>query len=213
MQIIEESYAWSGNLVKRGAKTTHLILHHAAASRCTAQDIHRWHLGRGWRGIGYNYFVRKDGSIYRGRPEESAGGHTEGYNSCGIGICFEGNFETEYMSEEQREAGAELVADIVSRYPGIAVVRHKEVNATACPGKNFPTDEIKEGFMSYEKFREYMERYQAELADAEPSAWSQEARDWAEAGGIIKGDEQGRKQYKKPLSREEYIVMEYRQAK
>lgn len=212
MQIIEERYNWSSGLVARGGAATYLILHHAAASRCTAQDIHRWHLARGWRGIGYNYFVRKDGSIYRGRPEDSAGGHTEGYNSCGIGICFEGNFETEHMSGEQREAGAELVADIVSRFPGISVVCHRDVNATACPGRNFPAEEIKEGYMSYQKFKEYMETYSAELAEQEPSAWSQEARTWAEAGGIIKGDEYGRRQYKKPLTREEYVVMAYRQA-
>lgn len=213
MKVIEEAYDWSSPLVRRTVPVTHLIIHHAAVFECTAQDIHRWHLARGWRGIGYNYFVSKAGSIFRGRPEDMIGGHTEGYNNNGIGVCFEGNFEVEEMFDRQTEAGAQLVSDIASRYPDIIIIRHSEVNATACPGENFPFDEIKEGFMSYESFKSYMEQYMAELAQKDPSEWSAEARQWAESEGFIKGDELGRKQYKKPLTREEYVQMEYRQGK
>lgn len=213
MKVIEETYDWGSPLVVRTVPVTHLIIHHAAVSECTAQDIHRLHLAKGWRGIGYHYFISKAGGIYRGRPENMIGGHAEGYNNNGIGVCFEGNFEIEEMAEEQAQAGAELVSNIASRYSDIIIIRHKEVNATACPGKNFPFEKIKEGFMSYEKFKSYMEQYNAELAEKEPSEWSAEARKWAECEGFIKGDGQGRKQYRKPLTREEYVQMEYRQAK
>ena len=93
MQIIEKTYDWNGLLAARG-KTELLILHHAAAKTCSADDVHRWHLQNGWVGIGYHFFVRKDGSVYRGRPENAIGAHTVGYNSVSIGICFEGNFDT-----------------------------------------------------------------------------------------------------------------------
>jgi N-acetyl-anhydromuramyl-L-alanine amidase AmpD len=91
----------------------------------------------GWTGIGYNYYVRKDGNIYRGRPEEVAGAHTEGYNDKSIGICFEGNFETETMSEKQLEAGIWLIKDILTRY-NVPIAPHKNFANTACPGRNFP---------------------------------------------------------------------------
>ena len=75
MTIFDETYTWNGNLTWRN-QTTHAILHHAAMSKATAQDIHRIHRANGWVGIGYHYFVRKDGLIYRGRPEGAYGAHT-----------------------------------------------------------------------------------------------------------------------------------------
>ena len=146
MNIIETNYQWNGALSKR-VKTDKIVLHHAAASSCSAEDVHRWHLSKGWCGIGYHYLVRKDGTIYRGRPENTVGAHAYGANSTSIGICFEGNFETEGMTDAQKFAGAELVADILNRYglTATSVKKHSEINATACPGKNFPFDEIASG--------------------------------------------------------------------
>ena len=39
MKINEVDYKWNGSLTKRAA-TTRIILHHAAAKTCTAQQIH-----------------------------------------------------------------------------------------------------------------------------------------------------------------------------
>lgn len=127
-------------------KTTLLVLHHAAAKKCSVEDIHRWHKNNGWAGIGYHFFVRKDGSVYEGRPIKKVGAHAYGFNSSSIGICFEGNFETEKMSAAQKKAGMELVTYVKQLYPTITkVVGHRDLMATACPGKNFPFDEIAKG--------------------------------------------------------------------
>ncbi len=142
MKINEVSYEWAGSLEKRKS-TARIILHHAAAKTCSATDIHTWHLGNGWSGIGYHFLVRKDGTIYRGRPEDTVGAHTYGKNYDSIGICFEGNFESEIMGSAQREAGAELVTYLLNKYPGMtSICCHRDFNATACPGKNFPFDKI-----------------------------------------------------------------------
>ena len=69
MNIIEKTYNWNGKLSTR-SKTSRTILHHAESSSCTADDIHQWHLDRGWSGIGYHFFVRKDGSVYQLMPVE-----------------------------------------------------------------------------------------------------------------------------------------------
>lgn len=137
-KIIEPAYKWNGTLKKR-SKTEHLILHHAAANG-SAEDIHRYHVSLGWTGIGYHYYIRKDGSIYRGRPENTVGAHTVGYNDISIGVCFEGNFDVEYMSDAQRQGGEWLVNDIMTRYPNLKVGGHKDYDSTSCPGKHFSLD-------------------------------------------------------------------------
>lgn len=144
MKIIEERYAWNGGLVYvTAAQKDRIILHHAASASCTAQDIHRWHIANGWTGIGYHYFVRKDGSIYRGRPELTVGAHTEGYNTSGIGICCEGDYSKEQqMSAAQKRSLAQLVCDIQQRLGITLIQRHCDLNATECPGLFFPLAEI-----------------------------------------------------------------------
>ena len=141
MNVNEVTYNWSGKLEKR-TKTNYIVIHHAAATKCTAEDIHKWHLANGWCGIGYHYFVRKDGSIYRGRPEDRIGAHAYGVNNQSIGICCEGDFTKEQMPNEQLGSVAALTRELLDKYSlsDSAVLKHSEVknNATICPGNLFP---------------------------------------------------------------------------
>lgn len=138
--IIEPKLVWNSSLRNRN-KTNYIILHHAAGNG-DVLAIHNGHIARGYGGIGYNYYVRKSGQIYRGRPEKVEGAHTYGYNDESIGICFEGNFETDVMSDAQLYAGRWLIYDILKRYPDVEIKRHKDFDATACPGANFPMDKF-----------------------------------------------------------------------
>lgn len=140
MKIIEKNYRWCGNLVTR-PKTNYILLHHMAGNG-SVENIHTAHLKNGWAGIGYHFFVKKDGSIYRGRHIDKTGSHVSGHNSECLGVCFEGNFETETMPNAQLKAGQELVAYLKGVYPKAVFKKHKDLNATACPGKNFPFDKI-----------------------------------------------------------------------
>ena len=191
-----------GALTKRTV-TDRIILHHAAGNG-SVESVHNYHKGLGWSGIGYHYYVRKDGSIYRGRPEEMVGGHTSGYNYCSIGVCAEGNFETDVMSDAQREAIRALVLDIRTRYPDTQTIRHKDVAATACPGKNYPFD--------------YIAAAEPDPEDTPPETdtpsgidWETErtlAREWAMNTGLSDGERP-----RDCMLREEYWVSEYRKAK
>jgi N-acetylmuramoyl-L-alanine amidase len=143
MNIIKVNYAWKGNL-SLGNKPDSIVLHHAEASKCTVADIHSWHLGNGWCGIGYHYFVRKDGTIYTGRPENIIGSHCPTMNGHSIGICAEGEYMTETMPDTQRNAIIALCRDICSRYTITRIVGHKEVPySTNCPGIKYPLDNIR----------------------------------------------------------------------
>lgn len=138
---IKETNLKFGSLSVR-SKTSRIILHHADATTCDAKTIHQWHINNGWSGIGYHFVVRKNGTIERGRPENTVGAHAEGSNTDSIGICFEGNFQTETMSTAQKDAGKELVAYLKKKYSISKVQKHSDVCATTCPGKNFPFSEI-----------------------------------------------------------------------
>lgn len=117
-----------------------IVLHHAEWKVCSVEDIHRVHLNNGWSGIGYHYFIRKDGKVYRGRPEECQGAHTPSVNSKSVGICFEGSYMSDIMPTAQLNAGLELIADIRGRRGNLPVKFHKEISSTDCPGTNFPYD-------------------------------------------------------------------------
>lgn len=124
------------------SSTQRIILHHAAAKKCSAEDIHRWHLSNGWSGAGYHFLVRKDGTIYRLRPEEKVGAHAYGSNYNSLGVCFEGDYMVENMPDAAIKSGQELVAFLKEKY-GISTVQgHRDVGATNCPGDNFPFNQI-----------------------------------------------------------------------
>ena len=140
MEIIETNLQFKDMSTRKS--TERIILHHADAKNCSAEDIHRWHLNNGWSGAGYHFLVRKDGKVYRLRPEDKVGAHAYGSNNNSLGICFEGNYMEEDMPEAQKEAGKELVAYLKNKYNITTVQAHRDVCATSCPGDKFPFDEI-----------------------------------------------------------------------
>jgi len=140
MVIKEREWDWYGDLEQRDS-TEFAVIHHAAWSSCTADEIHRMHIKeKGFFGIGYHFFISKQGEIVRGRPFEAIGAHAKGYNDKSIGICLEGNLDTENVTPQQSSALIELLRYIQSIYKKIVILRHKDVNSTECPGKNFDLD-------------------------------------------------------------------------
>ena len=136
------------NLVQKGAlrynnKPEYLILHHAEMNG-DVMAVNQVHIARGFVMIGYNYYVRKDGSIWRGRPEAATGANCYGYNDKSVSICAEGNFMVDTMSEVQEQAILVLAIYIEKEYGGKLIVKgHKECSPTDCPGTNYPLQDIK----------------------------------------------------------------------
>lgn len=64
--------------------------------------------------------------------------------------------------------------------------------------------------MTQERFNEMMDAWIAEQAKKDASDWSAESREWAEKNGLISGDTDGKKMYKKMLTREEFVTVLYR---
>lgn len=110
-----------------------VVLHHRGGSG-NIESIHSQHLKNGWAGIGYHFYIRKDGEVFRGRPIEYVGSHCLGNNSCSIGVCLEGDFKKEQPTEQQLKSTAELYKLIQKRYPKVyKMINHKDVCKTLCP--------------------------------------------------------------------------------
>lgn len=135
-------YEWSEEL-EVDNEPTKLVYHHTAIKNISPEDINKLHKNKGWKGIGYHYYIRKDGTIYKGREDDAEGSHVKGYNKESIGICVEGNFQEEYLSDEQIESLKKLSLYICLKYNIKDILPHKELGKTLCPGKNFPLEEIK----------------------------------------------------------------------
>ena len=191
MRIIECNLSHTGPYTRR-SKTTAVVLHHAEASSATVWDINSWHLGNGWNGIGYHYYVRKDGSVYRGRPDWALGSHAKGANDYSIGVCCEGAYMTETMPAAQLDSLKALLRDIMRKWGELRLLRHKDVSATDCPGKNFPWDKVlkyeEEDNMSYEDFKAYMKNYESEREnDSAVPGYAKKAWPAAKDAGIMDG--------------------------
>lgn len=158
MNIIETNLEFKDMSTRKS--TERIILHHADAKSCSAEDIHRWHLNNGWSGAGYHFLVKKDGKVYRLRPEDKVGAHAYGSNYNSLGICFEGDYMEEDMQEAQKEAGKELVAYLKNKYNIKTVQAHRDVCATSCPGDEFPFDEIAKSETSNEIIHQPQENVQ-----------------------------------------------------
>lgn len=97
----------------------------------TAEDIHRWHLERGWDGIGYHSVIRTDGIVDQGRPHFWLGSHTAHYNGVAIGVCLIGR---DKFAVEQMAALAGLLLALEQEFPDAEVVGHRDLNShKACP--------------------------------------------------------------------------------
>lgn len=144
-------------------KVTDLIIeHHASGKTCMtdaeAEDVirsyHNSHIAKGNRGIDYNFLVAGNGSVFKGRGLEYEGGHvlndgkSAGMNARSVGICALGDFERNQMPQAQKDAIARLTRDVAQHYGIKDIIKHKDVKATDCPGKNYPFDEICEYALS-----------------------------------------------------------------
>lgn len=90
-------------------------------------------------GISYTWAVAPSGRVFEGHDPKRNSSHTAGHNGSGVGIVLIGNYETAKPTLKQIEAVARLL--LQARDDKIIKTAalnggHKDVYATACPGKN-----------------------------------------------------------------------------
>lgn len=126
-----------GQLVLGTGKSIKRIVIHCTATRegqdIDAATIRRWHKDKGWRDIGYHFVVRLDGTVERGRAEDQAGSHVQGFNTGSIGVVYVGGLSAQGAAKDTRTplqtvSLARLVTELVKAYPGAQVMGHRDLS-------------------------------------------------------------------------------------
>lgn len=167
---------WNGtpNAVALTSRTEFFV-HYDGANHITAtgksvpQAIDRQHIAQGWAGIGYNFVIDQDGTIFEGRGWGKQGAHCPDHNISGIGvqIAIGGNQEP----SAKALASARALYDEACRKTGRTLAKkgHKDGFATLCPGGPLYAW-VKAGMPAGE--------YEAEPEPAKPSTPSTPAPSW-----------------------------------
>jgi N-acetylmuramoyl-L-alanine amidase len=116
-------------------KVDRVFIHCSAASRknIDAKEIDQWHKQRGWREIGYHYFIKTDGTLELGRDINLTPAAQAGHNAGTIAICLNGLYKKDFTIE-QIFTLRELCRLINEAYEGkITFHGHKEVSNKSCP--------------------------------------------------------------------------------
>lgn len=129
--------AAAAGLVTGKGKGIKRIVIHCTATRAgqdvDAATIRKWHLGQGWRDIGYHFVIRLDGTVERGRPEDQVGSHVAGFNTGSIGVVYAGGLDAQGYPKDTRtpaqiQAMARLVGELVKTYPDAKVMGHRDLS-------------------------------------------------------------------------------------
>jgi len=108
-----------------------IIIHCAATPEgmnVDAKLIDKWHKKRGFKKIGYHYFIKLDGTIERGRPIEEMGSHCSGHNYDSIGICYAGGLDKnkqpkDTRTSQQKQSFEYWIKALVDTYPSIKEIK------------------------------------------------------------------------------------------
>lgn len=108
-----------------------------------AAEIDQWHKARGWTQIGYNYVIRRDGSLEQGRKEGMTLAHAAGFNQDAIAVCMVGGVTDHQVAaanfQDAQWASLRKVLDFLAlKYPEAEIKGHRDLPGVNkdCPSFN-----------------------------------------------------------------------------
>lgn len=113
-----------------------LIICHCSATKITqdfpVESLEACHKARGFKTIGYHYYITKDGQVHQCRPEDMIGAHARRYNAHSIGICYEGGLDAngepaDTRTEAQKHAMIALLRSLKVDYPDAEILGHRDL--------------------------------------------------------------------------------------
>lgn len=136
----------------------YIVIHHSASNSGNAAAFSKMHQRKGWDSLAYHFVIDNgkggpDGRLEVGSRwwQQKHGAHAgrigpeedderNAYNEFGIGICLVGNFQHRTPTSAQMDTLVKLVTKLRDRYgmPEDAIMGHRHVRSTACPGQYFP---------------------------------------------------------------------------
>jgi len=121
-----------------------IIIHHTGTSGATVDQIETSEL-RQYKHMPYHFIVDKDWSYRKYLELDKNAGSTMNHrwNQRAIQIAMVGNFNNEYPTQAQMSTLNYLIAEIEKKKWPQEITGHKEIDATACPWKNFPWEMLR----------------------------------------------------------------------
>ena len=114
-----------------------MIVVHCSATRTTQSYSFRQckadHLKRGWKDIGYHYYITRDGQVHEGRPLQEVGAHCKDHNKHSIGICYEGGLDAlgvpcDTRTHAQRQSMRALLEQLSAQFPSAIIMGHRDLS-------------------------------------------------------------------------------------
>ena len=132
-------------------RTINLIVIHCSATRCNkgfpVEALEACHRARGFNGIGYHYYITKDGQLHLTRSEDVQGAHAKHYNAHSIGICYEGGLDengkpADTRTPAQKRTLLALLKSLREDFPDAEILGHRDLPwvKKACPGFDVRTE-------------------------------------------------------------------------
>ena len=136
----------------------YIILHCSGTRsdrRYTAADCERDHISRGFICGGYHLYVEQDGRVTQMRPFTQVGAHCRPWNSCSVGICYEGGLDgrglyANTMTPAQRDVILSYLIELLVVFPEAKVRGHRDMPGAA--KKACPCLDVREEFPELEDF-------------------------------------------------------------
>ena len=126
--------------------------------RFPVERLRECHLQRGFRDIGYHFYITRDGVLHHCRPVSEIGAHVRGFNRHSIGICYEGGLDengrpADTRTTAQRFALLDLLTILKHQYPEAQIAGHYQLSAYDPQGMSLLRSE-KRIFRIIKKLRE-----------------------------------------------------------
>ena len=127
------------------ADSVRYIVLHCSATPCNrdypVESLLRDHKVRGFRTVGYHFYIRRDGSVTQHRRLLEVGAHCRPFNRCSIGICYEGGLDEQGNTKDTRtQRQTELIALLMKKllrlFPKARICGHRDLPGTLpkdCP--------------------------------------------------------------------------------
>jgi len=147
-EVLNERQLLAGvenGLTMQSPQSVRYLILHCSATRSgqdyTVEQLLRDHKARGFRTIGYHFYIRRDGSVSQHRRLLEAGAHCRPFNRCSIGICYEGGLDrqghpADTRTPEQTEQLTLLLMKLLKLFPDARIRGHRDMPGTtpkACP--------------------------------------------------------------------------------
>lgn len=133
---------------------------HCSATRAnqsyTVAQMTKDHKARGFNSAGYNYYIRRDGTIIPLRPIEVIPAQVAGHNANSIGICYEGGMSAtggieDNRTAEQKTSLIKLLKELKVRFPAAKICGHRD----------FSPDKDKDGIVEPNEWIKWCPSYDA----------------------------------------------------